>query len=261
MEGVRIHPTAIVSPMAQLGVNVEIGPFTVINDDVEIGDNTIIGTSNYIDSGSRIGKNCNIFHHTIIGTDPQDIKYNGEKTYVSIGDNNKIREFVTINRGTTESYMTKVGNDNLILEYCHIAHDCQVGNNTIFSNTAQLAGHVKVGDWVIIGGFGKVHQFTKIGKHAFIGGDTKIVKDVVPYAIVSGADPKYDGVNLVGLRRRGFTNDQIFEISNFYKSLFHSGLNVSDFIKKYITENANIPELIVEIIEFINTSERGIYLA
>lgn len=261
MEGVKIHPTAIVSPLAQLGVNVEIGAFTIINDDVEIGDNTIIGTSNYIDSGSRIGKNCNIFHHTIIGTEPQDVKYKGEKTYVSIGDNNKIREFVTINRATTDTYTTRLGDNNLILEYCHIAHDCNVGNNTIFSNTTQLAGHVTVGDWVIIGGFGKVHQFTKIGKHAFIGGDTKIVKDVVPYAIVFGTDAKYAGVNLVGLRRRGFTNEQISEISNFYKVLFHSGLNVSDFIKKYTTENKDIPQLISEIIDFINTSERGIYLA
>lgn len=258
MNEVFIHPTAIVSPKAQIGVNVKIDAFTIIKDDVVIGDNTTIGTSNFIDNGVRIGKNNVIFHQTILGTNPQDLKYNNEKTFVEIGDNNTIREFVTINRATASTYTTKVGNNNLIMEYCHIAHDCKVGNNTIFSNSTQIAGHVHVEDWVIFGGFSKVHQFCIIGKHAFIGGDTKIVKDVVPYSIVSGSDPKFEGINYIGLKRRGFSKETIMEISNFYKAIFNSGLNNTDAIKKYLEEQQP-NEVIQEIIDFIQNSPRGVY--
>jgi len=258
MSEVFIHPMAIVSPKAKLGVNVKIDAFTVIKDDVEIGDNTIVGTSNYFDDGVRIGSNCNIFHHVVLGTAPQDLKYNNEKTFVEIGDNNTIREFVAINRATTATYKTVVGSNNLIMEYCHIAHDCKVGSNTIFSNTSQIAGHVHVEDWVILGAFSKVHQFCVIGKHSFIGGDTKIVKDIVPYAIVSGIDPKFEGINYIGLKRRGFDTATISEISNFYKFLFNSGYNTTDGINKYL-EIHQINKTIQEIIDFINNSPRGIY--
>lgn len=258
MSEVYIHPTAIVSPKAQLGTNVKIDAFTIINDDVKIGDNTTIGSSSYIDNGVTIGSDCKIFHHVVLGTAPQDLKYNNEKTFVEIGNNNTIREFAAINRATTSTYKTIVGDNNLIMEYCHVAHDCRVGSNVIMSNAATLAGHVHIGDWVIMGGFVKVHQFCIIGKHAFVGADTLATKDVVPYAIVSGARPKYEGINFVGLRRRGFTADTIAEISGFYKHIFYSGLNNSDAIIKYLEDKTPTP-IIQEIIEFIQNSPRGIY--
>jgi UDP-N-acetylglucosamine acyltransferase len=258
MSEVFIHPTAIVSPKAQLGVNVKIDAFTIINDEVVIGDNTTIGSSNYIDNGVTIGSDCKIFHHVVLGTAPQDLKYNMEKTFVEIGNNNTIREFVGINRATTSTYKTIVGSDNLIMEFCHIAHDCRVGSNVIMSNAATLGGHVHVGDWVIMGGFVKVHQFCIIGKHAFVGADTLATKDVVPYAIVSGARPKYEGINFIGLRRRGFTPETISEISGFYKYIFYSGLNNTDAVAKYLESNSP-SNTVQEIIDFIQNSPRGIY--
>lgn len=258
MNEVFIHPTAIVSPKAKLGVNVKIDAYTIINEKVTIGDNTTIGTSNYIDNGVTIGSDCKLFHHIVIGTAPQDIKYNNEETFVEIGNNNTIREFVGINRATTSTYKTIVGNDNLIMEFCHIAHDNRVGNNVIMSNASTLAGHVHIEDWVILGGFAKVHQFCTVGKHAFLGADTLATKDVVPYAIVSGANPKFEGINHIGLRRRGFSPELISEISGFYKFIFYSGLNNSDAIAKYL-ETYTPSGTIQEIIDFIKNSQRGIY--
>jgi UDP-N-acetylglucosamine acyltransferase len=258
MSEVFIHPTAIVSPNAKLGVNVKIDAFSIIKDNVTIGDNTTIGTSNFIDNGVTIGSDCKIFHHVVIGTAPQDLKYNNEETFVEIGNNNTIREFVGINRATTSTYKTIIGNDNLIMEFCHVAHDCRVGSNVIMSNAATLAGHVYIGDWVIMGGFAKVHQFCSVGKHAFVGADVFASKDVVPYAIIAGANPRFEGINHIGLRRRGFSPETISEISNFYKYFFNSGLNHSDAIADFL--KSNIPsETIKEIIEFIQTSPRGIY--
>ncbi|OGU61685.1 MAG: acyl-[acyl-carrier-protein]--UDP-N-acetylglucosamine O-acyltransferase [Ignavibacteria bacterium GWF2_33_9] len=258
MDGVSIHSTAIVSPKAQLGTNVEVGPFTIIKDNVVIGDNTSIGANNYIDNGVTIGNNCKIFHHIVLGTAPQDLKYNNEETFLKIGDNNTIREFVGMNRATTSTYITNVGSNNLIMQFSHIAHDCKVGNNVIMSNSSTLAGHVHIEDWVIMGGFAKVHQFCVIGKHAFLGADTFATKDVVPYAIVSGSKPKFEGINFIGLRRRGFSDETISEISNFYKFLFNSGMNNSDALAKFTSEN-NPSETVSEIINFISSSTRGIY--
>jgi len=259
MNDVYIHPTAIVSPKAQLGIGVKIAPYTIIKDDVQIGDNTEIGPYCLIDNGVRIGSNNKLYSNVIIGTDPQDLKYKGEQTYVIIGDNNTIREFATINRATASTYYTRIGNNNLIMEYCHIAHDCKLGDNIIFSNNAQIAGHVTIEDWVILSGFATVVQFLTIGKHAFIGGASKMAKDVPPYSIVAGADPKFEGINIIGLRRRGFSNETISEISNFYKQIFAGGLNITDALAKYEKENSTISPLIQEIIDFIKKSKKGVY--
>lgn len=259
MNEVVIHPTAIVSPKAKLGYGVTIGPYTIIRDEVEIGDHTEIGPYCLIDNGVFLGSNNRLYSNVIIGTDPQDLKYNGEKTFVVIGNNNTIREFSTINRATSSTYYTRLGNNNLIMEYCHIAHDCVVGNNVIFSNSAQIAGHVTVQDWVIFSGFAVAIQFLTIGKHAFLGACSKMTKDVPPYAVVAGADAAFEGINIVGLRRRGFSNETIAEISTFYKRIFNGGLNISDALAKYESEISEIKPIIQEIIDFIRNSKKGVY--
>lgn len=259
MNDVLIHPTAIVSPKAQLGMGVKIGPYSIVNDEVQIGDNTQIGPFCYIDNGTQMGSDNKLFSNVIIGTDPQDLKYKGEKTFVIIGNNNTIREFATINRATSSTYYTRLGNNSLIMEYCHIAHDCKVGDNVIFSNNAQIAGHVTIEDWVILSGFAAVVQFLTVGKHSFIGGTTKIAKDVPPYSIIAGADPLFEGINIVGLRRRGFSDETISEISSFYKQIFKGGLNISDALAKYESENPTINNTIQEIIDFIKRSKKGVY--
>lgn len=259
MNDVVIHPTAIISPKAQLGVGVKVAPYAIIKDDVQIGDNTEIGPYCLIDNGVRIGSDNRLFSNVIIGTDPQDLKYKGEQTFVIIGNNNTIREFTTINRATSSTYYTRLGNNNLIMEYCHIAHDCCVGNNVIFSNNAQIAGHVTVEDWVIMSGFATAVQFLTIGKHSFIGATSKMAKDVPPYAIVAGSDPTFEGINIVGLRRRGFSNETISEISNFYKQIFKGGLNITDALAKYEKEKPTINQTIQEIIDFIRKSKKGVY--
>jgi len=258
MNEVFIHPTAIVDPNAKLGVNVKIGPFSIIESDVEIGDNTQIMSSVYIHNYARIGKNNKIYPYVVIATEPQDLKFQDTPTYVEIGDDNTIREYSTINRGTEATGKTVLGNNNLIMEYCHIAHDCKLGNNIVMANVSQFAGHVHIEDWANLGAYTKVHQFCTIGKYSFIGADTKIVKDVPPYSIVSSPDVRFKGINLIGLRRRGFSESEISEISQFYKFIFNSGYNNTDGIRKYLedhTPSANVQY----IIDFIQKSERGIY--
>lgn len=252
------HNTAIVSSKAQIGKNVTIGPFTIIEDDVEIGDNTEIRSSVVIANGSRIGNNCVIFPSAVIGTEPQDLKFDGRKTLAIIGDRTIIREFVTIHRGTHATGMTTVGSDCLIMAYCHIAHDCHVGDNVIMSNVAQIAGHVTIEEWAILGAFAKVHQFCSIGCHSMIGGDVKVVKDVAPYTLIGREPPKVEGINKIGLRRRGFSDTQIKEIESFYNFILNSGLNNRDGISKYVENNSISPE-IKHCIEFIELSSRGIY--
>jgi len=254
-----IHQTALVSPNAEIDESAEIGAYSIIGDEVVIGAGTRIGSHVVIKGPTRIGQRCTIFSFAAIGDIPQDLKFKGERTEVVIGDNNTIREFTTINRATSGTYYTRIGNNNLIMEYCHIAHDCKLGDNIIFSNNAQIAGHVTIEDWVILSGFATVVQFLTIGKHAFIGGASKMSKDVPPYAIVAGSDPKFEGINIVGLRRRGFSTETITEISNFYKQIFSGGLNISDALAKFENENASISPLIQEIIDFIKRSKKGVY--
>lgn len=251
------QPFVSIHPEAKIGKNVEIGPFTFIDKDVEIGDGTKIMANVTILEGARIGKNCIIFPNAVISAIPQDLKFKGEKTTAVIGDNTTIRECVTINRGTASKGTTIVGNNCLIMAYVHVAHDCVVGNNIILGNTTQLAGEVKVDDWAIISGGTLVHQFTRIGSHVMIQGGSRIGKDVPPYAM-AGRDPlAYCGLNLVGLRRRGFSNEKIEEIQNIYRKLYMSGLNVTQAIAN-IKETCPDTEERKVVLDFLETSERGI---
>jgi UDP-N-acetylglucosamine acyltransferase len=256
---VLIHPSAIVSPDAKLGENVRIGANSIVEGDVEIGDGTEIAYSAVIADGARIGNNCRIFSHATIATEPQDIKYKGEKTFAFVGDGTVVREFATINRATTETYKTIVGKNCLVMTYSHVAHDCRVGDNVRLTNVVQLAGHVVVEDNAILGGSAIIHQFCKIGKNAMIGGGVKIVKDVPPYAMVGENPPKIDGLNKIGLRRNGFSNEAIKQIDDFYKILLHSGLNTSDGLAKYKSEYPTIIPEVQHCIDFIESSNRGIY--
>lgn len=255
---IQKHPTAIVSDKAQIGDNVTIGAYTIIEDDVQIGNNTEIRTNVTIANGSRIGNNCKIFSSTIIGTEPQDLKFKGEPTLAIIGDNTVVREFVTINRGTLATGKTTVGENCLIMAYCHVAHDCHVGNNVIMSNVSQLAGHVEIEDWANLGAFAKVHQFCKIGSHTMIGGDIKLVKDVPPFTLIGNIPPKIEGLNKIGLRRRGFSPELMKEIEEFYDFLYGKGLNIGQAIKEY-KKRVNISPEVWHCIGFIESSERGIY--
>ncbi len=251
------QPFVSIHPEAKIGKNVEIGPFTYIDKDVEIGDGTKIMANVTILEGARIGKNCVIFPNAVISAIPQDLKFKGEKTTAVIGDNTTIRECVTINRGTASKGTTIVGSNNLIMAYVHVAHDCVVGDNIILGNTTQLAGEVKVDDWAIISGGTLVHQFTRIGSHVMIQGGSRIGKDVPPYAM-AGRDPlAYCGLNLVGLRRRGFSNEKIEEIQNIYRILYMSGLNVTQAIAK-IKESTPDTEERKVVLDFLESSDRGI---
>lgn len=255
---VNIHQTAIVSKTAELGDNTSVGAFTIIEDGVIIGENTEIRSHCVIGAGTKIGKNNVIYSSAVIGTEPQDVKYDGEVANVIIGENNLIREFVTINNGTSASGRTLVGNNNFLLSYCHIAHDCTIGNHIIMSNLTQLGGHVEVEDWVVFGAFSKVHQFSKVGGHAMIAADATIVKDVPPYAMIDRASA-YHGVNRIGLTRRGFTSELVREISYFYQTVFNSALNNADGIKKYVGEKeGRVLSEIQHCIDFILNSERGV---
>ncbi|MGE5481229.1 MAG: acyl-ACP--UDP-N-acetylglucosamine O-acyltransferase [Chloroflexota bacterium] len=256
--GVTIHPSAIVSPKAKLGEDVKIGAFTIIEDDVEVGDGTEIRSSVVLAGGARIGAKCRICAGAVIGTEPQDLKFQGESTYAYVGENTLVREYVTINRGTHETGESRVGANCMIMAYCHVAHDCQVGDNVIMSNVTQLGGHVTIKDWVVLGGVVKVHQFCKIGAHAMIGADCKIVKDVPPFTLIGRMPPQVEGVNKVGLRRRGFSMEAIQEIEKFYDTILFSGLNNKDGIEEIRRRGNIIPE-VQQCIDFIESSTRGIH--
>lgn len=217
----KIHATAIVSAKAQLGKNVEIGAYSIIGDEVIIGDETKVGSHVIIDGDTKIGKNNIIFPFVTIGQVPQDLKFHGEKSKVIIGDNNRIREHVTIHLGTEAGAMvTTIGNDCLLMVGVHVAHDCIVGDHVVLANNATLAGHVEVGDHVIIGGLSAIKQFVRIGKHAMIGGMSGVENDVIPYGTVMGERASLNGLNLVGMKRRGFSRDDIHALRNFFKKLF-----------------------------------------
>ena len=252
-----IDPRSVVSPEAKIGENVKIGPFTLIEDDVVIGDNTEIGSNVLIASGTRIGKNCKVFHGASLGTIPQDLKFKGEKTTLEIGDNTIIREFCMLNRGTAYSGKTVIGSNCFLMAYVHVAHDCVIGNNVILANAVNLGGHVVIEDWVIIGGMVPVHQFVRIGQHAFIGGGYRVTKDVPPY-IMAGREPlRFEGLNIVGLKRRNFPPETIKKIELAYKIIYQSNLTVSKAIEEIPKRINMIPE-VENIINFIKASKRGI---
>lgn len=246
-----------IHPEAKLHSSVQVGPFTCIHGDVEIGEGTIIDNNVTIYDGVRIGKNCHIYAGAVIGGDPQDLKFKGEKTYAIIGDNTTIREFVTIHRGTASKGKTVVGNNCLIMAYCHVAHDCLLHDHIIMSNATQLAGEVVVDDWAIIGGGSLVHQFSHIGAHVMIQGGSKINKDVPPYIIAAREPISYCGINSVGLNRRGFTSEQIKAIQDTYRVLFLSGLNMTQAMEKIMETLPDSAERDM-IVEFVKNSPRGV---
>ena len=251
------QPLAYIHPSAKIAKNVVIEPFTTIDGDVTIGEGTWIGPNVTIMDGARIGKNCSIFPGSVISAVPQDLKYNNEDTIVEIGDNVTIRECVTINKGTTDRLKTVIGDNCLIMAYCHIAHDCTVGNNCIFSNNSTLAGHVTVGDYVIISGLTAVHQFCSIGNHSFVTGGSLVRKDVPPYVKAAREPLSYVGINSVGLRRRGYESKKISEIQNIYRYLYQKNYNNTQACQIIEAEMEASPER-DEILQFIRNSHRGI---
>lgn len=253
-----IHPLACVSPEAIIGEHVTIGPFAVIESDVIIGNGSHIHAHATLLSGSRIGSECVIFPGAVIGAVPQDLKFKGEHSLAIIGDRTVIRECATVNRGTGATGRAQVGSDCLIMAYCHIAHDCTVGNHVVMSNVSQLAGHVTIGDWVILGGLAKIIQFCTVGAHSMIGADCKVTKDVAPYGLI-GRDPsKVEGVNKIGLRRRGFSLEAIDAIQSLYSTVFFSSMNTTDGLAAYEQDNQIILPEVSDCIEFIRTSQKGI---
>jgi UDP-N-acetylglucosamine acyltransferase len=258
MNNVNIHSTAIVSAQAKIGNNVEIGPFSIIKDDVEIGNDVIIKNNVLIDDGARIDDNC-VFHAgAVISSPPQDLKYNNEKTYTYIGKSTVVREYATINRGTAESLKTTIGSDCLVMTYSHIAHDCSIGDQVIISAFSALGGHVHIQDKVILGGFSKIHQFCHVGKHSMVGADSKIVKDVPPFTLIGRIPPQVEGVNKIGLRRRGFERSVIKELERFYDTILFSGFNNRDGIAEY-KKRGDYPQEVQDCIDFIENSTRGIH--
>ncbi|MGM0508236.1 MAG: acyl-ACP--UDP-N-acetylglucosamine O-acyltransferase [Fusobacteriota bacterium] len=255
--GNKIAATAIIEEGAKLGDDIEIGHHVIIGKDVEIGDNTIIKSNTVIRGKTKIGKNNTIYQFTTLGEDPQDLKYKGEDTKLIIGDNNKIREYVTMNKGTIASGKTVVGDNNLFMAYAHVAHDCIVGDNCILANAVTLGGHVEVSDWAILGGLTGVHQFVKIGKHVMVGGASAIKKDVMPYVIIDGNDPKVRGINTIGLKRRGFSKKDIYNIKQAFKIIFKSDLRLEEALEKIKNEYSSKFTKLFEL--FANQSERGIY--
>ena len=258
----KIHPLATVHPGAKLADSVEVGPYAYIDDNVEIGENTKILPHATIFSYVKIGKDCSVFPGAVVGAIPQDLKFDGEVTYVEIGDRVNIRECATINRGTKASGkgVTKIGNDTLIMSYVHVAHDCRVGNHCILVSYVGIAGETDVDDWAIIGGGTKVHQFTKIGAHAMIGGGSAVNKDIPPYSLCGRLPIVYAGVNIVGLRRRGFDSDVIRNIRDIYDMLYYQGYNFSDAVDRI---RAGFPDSEEKntILDFICQSKRGIVRA
>lgn len=253
-----IDPRAIVDSGASIGKNVRIGPFSIIGADVEIGDETEIAPHVVIRGPTRIGRQNKIFQFASIGDVPQDKKYNGEKTRLEIGDRNVIREYCTINRGTVQDIgVTRIGHDNWIMAYVHIAHDCQVGNHTIFANNASLAGHVTVEDFAILGGFTLVHQFCRIGAHCFTAMASVISKDVLPFTLVSGHMAQPHGLNVEGLRRRGFDADTIKSLREAYKIIYRSGLTVQQAVDELAERFAQVAE-VQRLKQFLEASSRGI---
>ena len=254
----QIHPTAIVDPGAELGMDVVVGPYAIIEDNVIIGDGCTIGSHAVIRPYTRMGKGNRIASHAIVGGEPQDLKFQGEISWLEIGNENSIREFATLHRGTAGGGgVTRVGNNNLCMAYTHIAHDCQLGSRIVLSNCATLAGHVQVDDFAIIGGLSAVHQFVHIGIHAFVGGMTGVAQDLPSWMLAAGSRALVHGPNLVGMRRAGASDQAISAMKKAYRLIWRSSIPRSDALEQLTVEYHNIPE-VMEFVNFIRKSERGI---
>ena len=253
-----IDARAIVSGEAELAADVSVGPFSIIGPQVQIGPRTVVGPHVVINGPTTIGAGNRIFQFASIGDAPQDKKYQGEPTRLEVGDRNVFRESCTVNRGTTHGQgVTRIGNDNLFMAYAHVAHDCVVGNHTVFANCAALGGHVEIGDWVILGGLTAVHQFTKIGAHAFLAGGAIVTRDVPPYVMVAGNPAAPHAVNSEGLKRRGFTEEQIRNIRDAYRIVYRSELKLAEALARLAREADGRPE-IRAFVDFIHASTRSL---
>jgi UDP-N-acetylglucosamine acyltransferase len=254
-----IHPTAVIAPSVKLGDNISIAPYVVIDGEVTLGDHVEVGSHATVSGWAKIGAGCRVFPHAAIGADPQDKKYRrGEKTFLEIGENNVIREFVTINRGTIDGGgTTRIGSNNLFMAYAHVAHDCQVGNGCVFANSATMAGHVVVEDFVIIGGLTGVHQFCRIGKNAMIGGCSRITQDVPPFALCNGVPGLIYGLNAVGLKRAGMKASGLKVLKEAFRIMFSEGLAKPTAIERVEKEIELLPE-VKHLLDFVKGSERGL---
>ena len=254
----RIDARAVVSPQAQLAPDVTVGPFAVIDAEVVIGAGTTIGAHAVINGPTRIGARNRIFQFASIGSDPQDKKYRGERSYLEIGDQNVFREFCTVNRGTAnDQSVTRIGSHNLLMAYTHVAHDCVLGDHIVMANCATLAGHVHLGDWVHMGGLSAAHQFSKVGEHAFIANNTAVTRDVPPFVMAVGQPAEPHSVNAEGMRRRGFTAEQIRNVRNAFRILYQSDLKLVDAVERLQALAASQPEVRV-FVDFIGTSTRSL---
>ena len=254
----KIHPTAIIDPKAELDSSVEVGAYSIIGAGVTVNANTRIGSHVVLKGSTTIGKNNQIFQFSSLGEAPQDKKYSNEPTTLEIGDNNTIREFCTFNRGTVQDKgATKIGNDNWIMAYVHIAHDCSIGNNTIMANNSSLAGHVDIHDYAILGGFTLIHQFCKVGAHVITAVNTVVFKDIPPYVTAAGYDAKPHGINAEGLKRRGFSADSILQIKRAYKTLYRNSLTLEEAKVALVEMQKNCKEIAL-LTDFLNASTRGI---
>jgi UDP-N-acetylglucosamine acyltransferase len=253
-----IHPTALVDPAAELAADVEVGPYSIVGPHVRVGAGTVIGPHAVVTGRTTLGARNRIFQFASVGEIPQDRKYGGEPTTTVIGDDNVIREYVSIHAGTAQDRgTTTIGNGNLLLAYVHVAHDCVVADNTTFSNNSQLAGHVTVDDWAVLGGFAAIHQFVRIGAHAFIGGGSILVQDVPPFVTVSGYPAAPRGTNTEGLRRRGFSDEDIAAVRRAYKTLYREGLSFED-AKEALARVAATSPVLRPLVEFLAVPGRGI---
>ena len=253
-----IHATAIVDPKAEVDTGVEIGPFSIINADVTIGAGTRIGPHVVIEPYVSIGPECQIFQYAAIGAAPQSLKFEGEKTHVKIGRRSIIREFVTIHRGTGfGGGLTEIGEENFLMAYTHVAHDCKIGRKVVLANNATLGGHITIGDYATVGGLVAIHQFVRIGEHAFVGGKAAVVKDIPPYMIAAGDRARLHGLNMVGLKRAGFSQETLSQLKKAYRLIFRIGLTLNEAIERVKAEVEQVPD-VVRLIDFIQASQRGI---
>ncbi len=252
-----IHPSAIVDPTARLDRGVSVGPWSLIGPNVKVGAGTSVGPGVLIEKDTTVGRECEIHKGAVLGTDPQDLKYEGETTELVVGDRTVIREYATLNRGTAASGRTVVGDDCLLMAYTHVAHDCVLGNHVILSNAVNMAGHVELLDWVIVGGVTPIHQFVKVGEHAFVGGGSRLSQDVPPYCRVAGSPAKLYGLNSVGLERRGFPPSTRTLLKRTYRIVFQSNLNVSQGVARAREEVEPTAE-VQRFLDFIQNSERGV---
>ncbi len=257
MSAAVIHPTAIVSPEAEIGPDVEVGPFAIVGPAVTVGARTKIWPRAILEQNVRLGADCKVGTGSILGGPPQDLKYAGEETWVEIGDGTVVREYCTINRATTQSRLTRLGKNCLVMTYVHVAHDCHIGDRVILANGVQLAGHVTIDQCATISGLTPVHQFVKIGAYAFVGGMSRVTKDVPPYTKAVGSPMKLYGLNAVGLQRHGFSPEAVSELKKAYRLFFRSGLNISQALDRAKTELAQMPE-VANFLQFIEESGRGV---